>query len=478
MHRRMAVALAVCLVAALLVAALPATLASAEPAPVCGACGGSFEQAAHEEAVPANVTHSTATVAVHANGSATWTVTNRVNASAAERLRADPALLEEVARRAATRGWGLPGVHGSGEVGFRSASVDDRTVTLRFVDPDAGRRHAGVLVVDYLHTEGVRGGWFLNADTFTVVGPPGTAVVNDPAAAIDRESAPADAVPAVDGRRVTWQGSVDPDGPAFSADLYLAFGDAGTPAVQVDAALALATAPIWLDNVAVFVLPAVAVYGVLLVGVAAATRRVAATDADPARVERGVAAVGAVGVAAGLVATVLGAPGSFVGVATVYLTTGGLALARPRWLRSVRGALGVGAAGLALLAAVQLVVGGGFGATGRSLPAALRTAAVHLPVAVAPAFGVAVARAARRGDRRATAGAFLGALLALGVAGGVLVPYGTRPWGLLLVFTVGGAILAAVLGLPLAALGARRWAGDGDGPSAGRPRDDVVASTD
>jgi F0F1-type ATP synthase assembly protein I len=42
----------------------------------------------------------------------------------------------------------------------------------------------------------------------------------------------------------------------------------------------------------------------------------------------------------------------------------------------------------------------------------------------------------------------------------VFVPFDSRPWGLILIFTVGGAILAALLGLPLAVLAVRRWTAD------------------
>lgn len=467
------VALTALLVAALLLAALGPALASPQPDPVCGACGSAFEDAAEEEGVTVNVTNSTATVHVHANGSATWVVTNRVNESAADRLRETPALLDRVGKRAATAGWGLPGVDDGGDVQFGSAEVDGRTVTIRFVDSNAGQWHAGVLVIDYLHTEGIRGGWILNADTFTIVGPPGTTVVNDPSAAIDREFTPTNAVPTVDGRRVTWHGSVGTEyEAAFYDDVYLAFGDAGTPGWRVDGALALATVPIWLDNIQAFVFPAVVVYGVLLAGVAVATRRVATVEVDPGRFATAVAAVGAVGVVAGVLAPAFDQPGWFAGATAVYLVTGIAALVRPDAFRSVRGGLGVGGASLAGIGAVlggvslagggvgvALGVGGGVGSS--SFVSLIRGVVVHLPLAVAPAFGIALARASRHGSRRASLGAFLGALASLAVAGAVFVPVASRPFGLVIIFTVGGAVLAAVLGLPLAALAARLWTSTG-----------------
>lgn len=459
------VALPAVLVAALLLAAIAPALASPQPDPVCGACGSAFEDAAEEEGLAVNGTNSTATVHVHANGSATWVVTNHVNESAADRLREDPTLLDRVAKRAATGGWGLPGVYDDGDVQFESAGIDGRTVTIRFVDPDAGQHHAGVLVIDYLHSQGIRGGWILNADTFTIVGPPGTTVVNDPRAAIDREYTPANAVPTVDGRRVTWHRSAETEsGAAFYDDVYLAFGDAGTPAWRVDAALALATAPIWVDNIQAFVFPAVVVYGVLLVGVAVAARRVGTSDVDPDRFATGVAAAGAVGVVAGVLAPAVDQPGWFASAAAVYLVTGTAALLRPDAFRSIRGALGVGVASLAGIAAILggvSLAGGGFGigigAVSGSLGSMLRGVVFHLPLVIAPAFGVALARAGRRGSRRASLGAFLGALTSLAAAGAVFVPVASRPFGLIIVFTIGGAVFAAIFSLPLAALAARQW---------------------
>ncbi|POG54141.1 hypothetical protein AUR65_015825 [Haloferax marisrubri] len=77
----------------------------------------------------------------------------------------------------------------------------------------------------------------------------------------------------------------------------------------------------------------------------------------------------------------------------------------------------------------------------------------HLPLSVAPVFGLAVARAETNDNPRLTVLAFVGALVSLALAGMVFVPFDSRPWGLALIFTVGGAILAGLLGLPLAILG-------------------------
>jgi hypothetical protein len=440
-------------VALLLLVPVAPALASPTPDPVCGACGAGFEDAAAANGLPVTVTNATATVRVRANGSATWTVTNRVNASAADRLRERPDALARIAREAAADGWGLPGVFDDGEVRLREASIDGRTVRVRFDDPDAAQRRAGVLVVDYLHTEGYGGGWILNADRFTVVGPAGTRLVNDPRATIDDEYADPVELPTVDDDRVTWHGSAAAEyGPTLHEDVYLAFDDGGAGGdARVAAALALATAPIWLSNLRAFALPAVVVYGVLLVGVGAGARRATGSVLAPDLFARSVAGAGVAGIVVAGMATVVDESAAFVGAAAVYLVVGTVATVRPRRLRSTRRALGVGAAALVAVAVATAGIDLLGGDTGRLVERAARAAAIHLPLAVAPAFGLA----ASRRDRRTTVLAFAGAVASLAVAAAVFVPFATRPWGLLLVFTVGGAIAAAALGTPLAALAAR-----------------------
>jgi hypothetical protein len=455
--RRTALPLALLLAACVLLGAVPPTVASPQPDPVCGACGSSFEHAAAERGLAANVTHSTATVRVHGNGSATWIVTDRVNRSAADRLTEDTDLLEGIARDAATDGWGLPHVYEEGEIRFRSASIDGRTVEIRFRDPDAGERRLGLLVVDYFHSEGIRGGWIRNADRFTVAGPDGTVVVNDPRATIDDEYASPGEVPEIDGGNATWHGSTVERGPALYEDVYVVYDSPGTSRLHADAVVALSTAPIWLDNLAAFVLPALVLYGVLLVGVAGVSMRVAEASFDPDRLAGAVVVVGLVGVLAAVLAGATNEPSWFAGLAAIYLVTGGIALTRPATLRTTRG-------GLALAAASTLGVGVVLSGLSLVDPATdgavtvLRGMVFHLPLAVLPAFGIAVARDAAVEGLRSLTLAFAGALVSFAAAGAVFVPYDSRPWGLVLILTVGGAVLAALLGLPLAVLAARRQA--------------------
>lgn len=457
--KRTALSIALLIAISTLLTAVTPAVASPQPDPICGACGPSFEEIAENHGVAANVTHSTATVQIHENGSATWVVTNRVNESAASRLSQNPGVLNRVAREAAAEGWGLPHVYEEGVVTFQSASIDDRTVRIQFQDSDAGNRHAGVLVVDYLHSEGVRGGWILNADRFTFRGPPGTVVVNDPGAAIIDEYTSADVAPEVTEGDATWQGTAAREyESAFYDDVYLAYGNPGTSSLRANAALTIATAPIWLDNVQAFVLPAVVIYGLMLAGVTAGARWAADVSINADRVAAVVAGIGLIAVLAAVASELLNEPSSFAGLGAIYLVTGGIAVIRPSSLRSVRGALTVAATSVLAVGLILL----GLGLVTRPLehvaPTVLRGIVFHLPLAVAPAFGLAVARAHEHGNRRSTVLAFVGALASLALAGMVFVPFDSRPWGLILIFTVGGAILAGVLGLPLAVLAARRWA--------------------
>ncbi|QLG27428.1 hypothetical protein HUG10_07640 [Halorarum halophilum] len=443
---------------ALLPTVTPA-VASPQPDPVCGACGSSFEEIAENHGVAVNVTHSTATVQIHENGSATWIVTNRVNESAASRLSQNSDLLNRIAREAAAEGWGLPHVYEEGGVTFQTASIDDRTIRIQFQDSDAGTRHAGVLVVDYLHSEGVRGGWILNADRFTLHGPPGTDVVNNPRSAIIDEYTSADVAPEVTAGNATWRGAATHEyGAAFYDDVYIAYGGPETSSLRVDAALTIATGPIWLDNVQAFVLPAVVIYGLLLAGVTVGARWAADVSLDANRVAAVIAGIGLVTVLAAVLTTLQTGPSSFAGLGAIYLVTGGIALLRPRSLRSVRGALTVAVSSVLAVGVILLGLGLGTRPFEYVAPSVLRGMVFHLPLAVAPAFGLAVVRATEHGNRRSTVRAFVGALASLALAGMVFVPFDSRPWGLILFLTVGGAILAALLGLPLAVLAARRWA--------------------
>jgi len=160
------------LVAALLVGtlvgvALPAT-ASPRPVPVCSPCERGFTSAAHAHDVDVEVEHSTATMRVHRNGSATWTVENRLDDSAAATFARDDSLRRSVAEEAVA-------VH---DGRLQSTSVSGDRVRIRYRTPDVATEvPGGVLRVDYFRDDpGALVYTDLGADRLTLVAPEGMRV--------------------------------------------------------------------------------------------------------------------------------------------------------------------------------------------------------------------------------------------------------------------------------------------------------------
>ncbi|MFQ3475112.1 hypothetical protein HKK80_02470 [Halonotius sp. F2-221B] len=446
--KRAALLISLFVIAVLCLTAAPA-VGGPTPNPVCGACGSSFEDAASDNGVIVNVTASTAAIQIHPNGSATWTVTNRLSQSAAT-LSSSPETLTQITREAATsRGVIYRG--DTGPVVFRSATVDNETVRIRFRDPDAGARHLGVLVVDYFHSPRMRGSWILNADPISVSGPTGTVVSNDPRGAINDEYAGDGELPTVTGNTVQWANtSTDGRQASLSEDLYLAFSEPATSSLQVAAAFTVASLPIWLGNISIVVLPAAFVYGILLIGVAAVARRAA----DSALAADRLAAAG-VGFGVWLLGMVVfdALPATLGGVGTIYLIVGAAAWHRPDLLRSTRGALAVGLASMGGVAATLWGLGV-VDARSALAPTVVHAMVTHLPLAVAPAFGHAVCRRGGSASNARIAAGFAGGIVAFLLAGGVFVPFDVG-WFIFMTFgTVGAAVAAALFGLPLAMLGA------------------------
>ena len=454
-------------VVAVLCLAVPAA-SSSPPEPICGPCGSTFEERAEQQGVAVNVTHSTAEIRVDENGSATWTVTNRLGEANASRLAATPERLGAIARGAAVD-TGVAADSG-GSVTVQSATVDNETVQVRFTDPDAGSRHAGVLVVDYFHAGGTWG-QLLNADEISITGPEGPVVANDPRSIIDDAHATAAEVPTVEGGTVMWHRTASDDREATIHDeFYIAYAEPAAGSTRVDAALALASLPIWLSNVRDIVLPAAVVYALVLSGVTAVVRWTVWTSTEvdqsipgvnqplfdtdrlPSDVDWFAAGITGIGLAVGLLAAFRLLPSTLLGVGVIYFATGAAAVARPDWLRSVRGALAVG---LAATLAVGGVVGLGVvnpRYTGFA-PTAAHAMAVHLPFAVAPAFGLAV-----DGEgvevTRSTVAALCGGVAAFVVAGAAFVPFDFRP-SFVILFVLPVLIVAVgVLMLPLSLLAA------------------------
>lgn len=234
--------------------------ASPQPTPVCRFCGVQFEEAASAAGANVTVTASDVLIEVHEDGSATWTVRLSLG-NGSEAFTGVPAGLGDAARELAADGYGLPA-----KPAFVDAMFEGDTAVLRYRDADAAERRAGLLVVDYLHDRGGQPWFHVNADRFTVRGPPGTAVVNAP------ESG------RVADREVTWRGNGSGDtrfGPDLEGSPYVVFGPDRSAATRLraTAAVGLATLPILLDGISRYLVIQPAIFALLLGGVVFAFSR-------------------------------------------------------------------------------------------------------------------------------------------------------------------------------------------------------------
>ena len=424
------------LLVGLLILPIPA-LASPQPTPVCGFCG---EQFAAEAGVNVTVVESTVLVRVHENGSATWTVRNELS-NGSEAFRERPELLEAAASGLAIGHHGLPG-----RAEPVSARMDGDTAVLVYRDPDAASRHAGLLVVDYLHDGGYEPWYHVNAERFTVRGPGGTVVTNTPESGT------------VDGRNATWAGtSVGEYG--FGSDLegspYVVFGpDRSAGAwLRTVAALGLATLPILVRGVENYVLFQTATFAASLAAVLFAVRRWS-PEASPERLGGLLAGLGLLAV----VGPVLGqgvrldpvsAPAVFALALGLLVwdgrLTGGATTVRSQALLT---------AGLLAVAFAVLVPVYAFG-TGldRPLLVATRSTGMAVPLAVMLPLGAAL-------DERARATRWW-VLTVVGFV--VLVVSMVNPadpptglaGGLATFFLLGLALVGPLLGAPVVVLGRR-----------------------
>ena len=275
--------------------------ASSQPNPLCSVCDDGFERAAADAGVESTVIRSTVEVVVRENGSARWTVRNRLtNESTAERLRNDPELLDRVVRTALGDGYRRPDAD---RVSDLSARVEGTDVVVTFAYSSFAESTVGdVLIVDYFHSGGDRESYGLDADEFTVVGPAGSVVVNDPATGQVHEGEASEG----EGRdgggdeeeardsRVTW---LSPDDGYDRVDrslddTYVAFGPSDDVVQQlgVSVAFAVRTVPTVLNNLALL-LPAALVFAAGLAGLGRA-RRVGLASGRPERFATGVLAFG------------------------------------------------------------------------------------------------------------------------------------------------------------------------------------------
>ena len=258
---------------------LTTTGASGAPPPqsVCGPCNDGLVQEARMHNLPLAVTSSSASVRVHPNGSATWSVTSHLatnddydpnhyppnatlrNVSA---LRTNETLRRAVVREAVddSRDYLEPD---RPDATLRSMDLTNRTLRFTFFEPDvASQRPGGVLLFEEYHTRNMGSGWYVDVNTLELVGPDNTTVSNDV-----REAFGGD-VATVDGNRVILSG--DPADPPTVAqdDLYVAFTSPGSvPGLRARLAIALATLPTVLSTFVSLHLPGLLVLLVALLTV-------------------------------------------------------------------------------------------------------------------------------------------------------------------------------------------------------------------
>lgn len=220
---RLGVLVSITAVLLLSVAAMAAGLgggpaaASPQPTPFCPVCGQTF----HE-----NVTATDATLQVTGSGDVEWRVENELTEPTASEWRENPEAAASLASDAVDRRYRPPY-----DPTDPTVTVDGDTLVVEFVDRGAARQRLGLFVVPYLHGEGREPRWVVNADRFSIVGPEGMRVVDEPAGAD------------VDGDRAVWHGdtyrhSAEPE----PGDTYVVFGSG--PAVDARASVAVALMPL------------------------------------------------------------------------------------------------------------------------------------------------------------------------------------------------------------------------------------------
>lgn len=444
------------LVAALLVGSLlgvalaaPA-VASPRPIEVCSPCDRGFTSAAQAHDYDVQIERSTATMRVHRNGSATWTVENRLDdATAFENASLRQSVAQEAIRAHDAR--------------LLSTSVDGDRVRLRYRTPNVATEAAGgVLRVTYFRDDPgamIRSG--LGADRLTVVAPDGMVVGHPlPGADVSDDDRRMTVTPfegGGDGPFVTFVPEDDPLGPLWSL-----------------VAVVLPLAPIVGRNLLFLVtIPTLVFAG----GVGAVSWAAGAAGLDPSAAHPGRRALAVV--ALGIVALVHPlAPGLFVlggteppllaGAVGVVALGGALAVPAVRDRLSLARLAGLVALAFAVTVAVGFVL--------RAVPGihvnehVVRRMLLTLPVYAVTLVGYAAAHGGLRRALAAAAGAFA---LVLVVTFPILSQGGTL-YVLGVVLAVIGAVAGVVVGLPLFLLG-HGLPGEGAGTAADRDADDAPA---
>mgnify|MGYP006926862322 FL=1 len=351
----------------LLTALVAPAVAAPPPEPLCGPCSG-FETAAAEAGIGVELERATARVALADNGSATWTVRLRVNEAAAQTFANDPEQRRAVATDAVTRR-GLPSV--TDPVGL-STSVSGETVVVRFRDPDATDREAGLFVVDFLRSNGQL--TVDAADRVTLRGPPGTTVLagSDVVTTNDTD----------DPQTVTLYNATMPAGGLSDLEnSVVVFGPPNTSPGVPTFAVAATVVPPWLGAVIQFGTPSILVGVVLVSGLAVLLGWVGRREWEPTTTGRRFLAL--TGVATVPVVTVVSwgdLPVGLLAVLGSYAVVGSVVWRRPGTLRSAGGVAAV------TVAAGIVTFTGTVALTGRPVRA-IQTVCRIAPVVVGPAIG-------------------------------------------------------------------------------------------
>ena len=234
-------------------AVVPAT-AAPPPESVCSPCQEGLEWAAHRHDIALDVTGSNATIRVHGNGSATWTVTSQFEHRVPDRYAigpnetfGDPSNLTrngELARTVAGEAADHTDDTVPEEIRLQSVTVDDDTIRFQFLEPTVARQApGGVVLVDEFRPDGPHTGWFVDVDRLRVVGPPGTILANDVESAVGEYGA-------VDGRTLTLAGNATERVSLPENRFFLAFTPSGQWAGPVASlAIASVTVPEFLAGV-------------------------------------------------------------------------------------------------------------------------------------------------------------------------------------------------------------------------------------
>jgi len=442
---------ALCLLGSLLGAASVAT-ASPRPVPVCSPCDRGLVSAAQAHDQPVRIERSTATMRVHRNGSATWTVENRLN-------DADPfenaTLRESVAREAVM-------VH---DARLLSTNVSGDTLRLRYRTPAvATDAPGGVLRVDYFRDDpGAMVRADLGADRLTLVAPEGTVVGHAlPGADVSgRRMTVTSFESAGDGPFVTLVPEDDPLAPLWSL-----------------VAIILPLAPIVGRNLLLLVAVPTLVFAAGL-GAVAWVVTAAGLDTERARPRRRALAVVGLGLLAlahplapGLLALGGTEPPLLAGAVGVIALGGALTLPAVRARLSLARLAGLVALAFAVTVAVGFVL--------RAMPGphvgdhVVRRMLVTLPVYAVTLVGYATAHGGLRRALAATAATFA---LVLVTTFPILSQGGTL-YFLGVVLAVIGGVAGVVVGSPLFLLG-HGLPGPADGDTRrGDPDTTVRAPTD